>query len=57
MKKINKFIYIYIYIYIYIFFFFFLDSAPVFDHEQSGICGILEKISSFCIGERVVIKF
>ena len=41
------------YIYIYI----FLDSAPVFEHEQNGICGILEKISSFCIRERVVIKF
>ena len=50
-EKKNKFINIYIYI------FFFLDSAPVFDHEQSGICGILEKFSIFCIGERVVIKF
>ena len=48
---------IYIYIYIYFFFFFFLDSAPVFDHEQNGICGILETFSSFYIRERVVIKF
>ena len=47
---------IYIYIYIYIFFFFFLDSAPVFEHEQNGICGILKIFSSFCIRERVVIK-
>ena len=38
-------------------FFFFLDSAPVFEHEQNGICGILENFSSFCIRERVVIKF
>ena len=35
----------------------FLDSAPVFEHEQNGICGILEKFSSFCIRERVVIEF
>ena len=35
----------------------FLDSAPVFYHEQNEICGILENFSSFCIRERVVIKF
>ena len=33
MKK-KKYIYIYIY---------FLDSAPVFEYEQNGICGILKK--------------
>ena len=43
----------YIYIYIY-----FLYNAPIFEHEQNGICGILEKKKfSFCIRERVVIKF
>ena len=25
----------------------FLDSAPVFEHEQNGFCGILENYSSF----------
>ena len=30
-------------IYIYI----FLDSAPVFEHEQIGFCGILDDYSSF----------
>ena len=49
MEKKNIYIYIYIYIY-------FLDSAPVFEYEQNGICGILEKFSSFCIRERVVIN-
>ena len=39
-----------IYIYIY-----FLDSAPVFEHEQNGFCGILENYSSFCTRERTVI--
>ena len=38
-------------IYIYI----FLVSAPIFEHEQNEICGILEKFSNFCIRERVVI--
>ena len=28
-----------------------------FAHEQNGICEILESFSSFCIRERVVIKF
>ena len=35
----------------------FLDSAPVFEHEQNGFCGILENYSSFCTRERIVIKF
>ena len=25
----------------------FLDSAPVFEHEQNGFCGVLENYSSF----------
>ena len=35
----------------------FLDSAPVFEHEHKGFCGILEHYSSFCTRERIVIKF
>ena len=34
-----------------------MDSDPVFEHEQNGICGILESYSSFCTRERVVVKF
>ena len=29
----------------------FLDSAPVFEHEQNGFCGILENYSSFAQGK------
>ena len=30
----------------------FLDSAPVFEQEQNGFCGILEHYSSFCTKEK-----
>ena len=33
----------------------FMDSAPFFEHEQNGFCGILENYSSFCTRERTVI--
>ena len=35
----------------------FMDSAPIFEHEQNGFCGILENYSSFCTRKRIVIKF
>ena len=37
----------------------FLDSAPVFEHEQNGFCGILENYSRFCTRKKkgIVIKF
>ena len=34
-----------------------LDSAPVFEHEHNGFCGILESYSSFCTREITIIKF
>ena len=29
-----------------------LDSAPVFEHEQNGFCGILDNYSRFCTRKR-----
>ena len=35
----------------------FLDSSFSFEHEQIGLCGILENYSSFCTREIIIIKF